>query len=302
MPLTHFLDPKSNERIEFADAPTYFDEQGIMPYEAISILVQRFGDTRRGGAHLSPSMLNPQASCRREIALKRFAEYGINPLRLWEMEEGTIWHAAFELAGNESAVGQWQHEMLLPNETFAGQAGVRQTKDGVWEYEVFPGIWLSGVVDRLKNDLTVLVDHKTTRFAKSRAGYKADWTPQVNLYRFMVEDLTGADITEQWVWRMFRGSYERDMTFRKFKVPYISREEMQSRIESWTLELRDGLLNCVECQASNDQAALDEALLAVPADGKVKNLWGGKKCKDWCHVRPECDGLEDRCLPPAAAF
>lgn len=286
-PLASFTCPQTLRQIPLAEAPAYFEQQGLCPSVAIRSLLAGHGDPRRGGCHLSPSMLDPETTCRMEICLQRFRPYSIGPLDSWLAQAGTVWHRAFQAAAGDG--GEWLSEVRLPAEEDEGRPGVRRCEDGVLEVETLPGVWLSGIVDRVRADWTELIDFKTQRWSKTDYGARPGWGLQLNLYREMIERLRGVKVERLGVWRLYEGTYDVSKAWRYFPIGRIEAAALEARVGEFARSLAGYLAACEA--VAGDEAALDGVLRAVPMDGKVKGIFNGKKCTSYCATSRPCAEL-----------
>lgn len=283
MPVIGFRNPVTQETIPLDKAAEVFDHEGIAPADVIQAMIDDIqGGTHARGVHLSPSILNPEMTCRRKIVGERYLDHVVDPLDFWAALEGTFFHRTMVEAGKN--LPEWQTNVRMPKQ---GESSNRV------EMEVFPGLWLSGEADRIRNiepDGFELVDHKTSRYAKVDYGPRnvAEWAIQVNLYRYMYEDLTGRKCKGLWVWRTYRGSYEQSKTFRKFPIPMIPREKLREQIGEWALSLQVYLLGAESMK--DDQNKVLAMLGSVPTDGIDHNIMGGWLCNH-CPIQRQCFAL-----------
>ncbi len=306
MPIVGFTWTKmDNGRVlEFAaplaEAPEYFERNGLMPAEAVLALASECGDERRtAGCGVSASMLDRGTTCRREVLINRYMDNWVDPRKLWDAEEGTlIHHVLFSTGG----LPGWEREYLIPNERHANHPKVRSPKPGVWEYEIFPGVWLSGRVDKVKDDWSELHDFKTQRYSATDRGVKHDWRVQLNAYRFMLEDLEGVTVKAMKVWKIMRGSYDHNKTFKAYSEPdqvllmdravWAEGPELNGRggVREFAQEMTQLL---EDCEKAEDKEGF---IRLLPLDGKAmftsRKDPGQCKCRDWCSVRPTCDRIQ----------
>lgn len=260
MPLTHLIDPTLGKKIPLEEAAEYFEQAGLMPAPVINAIIrsERENEKTRCGDRVSPSMATPDALCRREHAIKRNLPYGLNPLTLWEAMEGTVWHSA-----------------LLPEE---GED---------WDYEVAVGpvelfgVSLSGHVDGLRKDRKKLIDIKTQRFSKKDWGMKDDWRYQTSIYCHIIHAQYGV-MPEPTVWRIYRGSYERERTFRRFNFEVVPLDKLE--------KLVGGFLK--ETQQILGEATTAEKIATLALEGE--RMFGGKKCDMYCSVKDLCFSMSGK--------
>lgn len=279
MPIRSLIDPKTLQAVPLEEAPDYFERKGLMPAEVIGMILKDEGRPPAGRPFVYPSVADPDVTCRREVLIRQHLPYDLNPIRLWQAKEGTIWHDAFLAQG---APG-WEHEVNLPDALLVegrapGGGNVKVCSDGKPRLEVWPGVWMRGRVDRHQN-WDVLADHKTTRYAKQDYGLKKDWTVRLNIYARMVWMLRGVAPKELWVWRTYRGVYEPEKAFRRFPVPLLGEGDM-SRLGQFALSLQ-GYLE--KAETTDDVEAL---VRSMPMDGE--KMFNGKKCGEYCAVKDVC--------------
>lgn len=307
MPIRAFVHPTTNEIVPLDQAVDVFEDSGIMPAGITQILVDDINDSRRQGAHLSPSMLIPETTCRREVVIKRLLEYDLDPLTLWDAIEGTLYHRM--VASAKASQGRKrEYEVPLPARA--------SDREQVAEIEVFPGITLSGRTDVVEHTPTAdcddtamlraveIQDIKTSRFPwkKGKDGkpisydhFKIpEWTIQTNLYRYLYEAEHETVVRALWVWRAYRGSYDRTVTWRKIPIPLVPKAQLWEQIGEFTTTLKAFLEKGVEIWKGGDKAALEEFVRTVPMDGEINRMFHGQKCPSYCAVQKICFGLEGR--------
>ena len=298
MPIRMFLDSAAQERVSPELAAKHFDDSGIMPGEAVQAILEDETREHRTGVHISPSLMNGEKTCRREIVIKRFLPYDQDPLVLWEAVEGTVWHDAL---GMHDRTKTWLRELSLPGPEDEGHPQVRKI-GSFYQLEVFPGLWMHGTADRVSHDFKVLCDVKTTRYPWTPrpdgtprdfiADQLADWVIQINLYARMIEILKGVRPSEQWAWRIYRGSRSRVHTFRKVAVPILTDETLWSRISDHALSLSHFLQGAAE--QDGEEAVQNYIKTNVPMDGEIKRIFRGDKCLKYCSVREVCFKMAGR--------
>ena len=318
MPVTAWIDPVTAEEVPLSEGPALFEEAGILPAESTQMMLDDIQGERseEDPRYLSPSKLFPGMNCRREIILHRFVDYALDPRALWAACEGTLWHKAFAHA---TAGAAWMHEVKLP-EHLADYAGprppegfvrdlrlMRVCEDDRERLEVYPGVWLKGTVDRLARDYSVLIDHKTTKppyFPKGggepkdyafdqgdRPGQVTEWSPQILTYAYMVEMLTGVLPSEAWAWRLYRGCGNSRYTFRKLRIPIVAKEQVWAGIKEYCESLLAMLQQAWALKDDKD-ALLAWMKKSVPMDGHEKGMFNGKKCTEYCALKPVCFGAQ----------
>lgn len=286
MPIVGFTHHQFPAVLTLEDAPEAFEQAGICPAAFVRAVIAAEGDPRRGpGAGISPSICSPSAGCPREVCIRRYLPYTMDPLRMADRLEGIWWHEG--VAGHH--VGGQKPEMLLPNDDHVGFPGVRRNPmTGALELEFWPGVFVSAQVDLANGRL---VDYKTQRYAKQDYGLKEDWTLQVNFYRHLWLALGGEDFKELVVWRFYRGCYDANKAFRKFVVPMLTRDALDHALEPYAHDLTAALDQCRVAWASGVADAVEQAVKALPMRGKDMGIWGGKKCSFYCDSKDVCFGL-----------
>ena len=296
MPISHFIDPKLGDRVEIADAVAYFEASGICPGEVVQAVINDRDDARRTWLHISPSILNPENNCRREIVIQRTVDYGMDPLSMWSAYEGTAWHKAFNLFGQD--IEGWYREMPLPGPDDADHPLVRKVERGgqvFYELQIFDGVWVSGIADRVRKDFKVVSDFKSTNYPWTRRkednpydyaeSQVQSYAPQVNLYARAVRLLKGVEPEERWVWRIYRGSRNHNFTFRKLPIPRIP----DDKLEVFVREHAETLMAALDEAHHAEPGSAREAVIArIPMDGKVKRMYADKKCDLYCPVKDIC--------------
>jgi hypothetical protein len=296
VPIAYFIDPKIGEKVPIEVAVKHFEESGISPGEVIQAIIDDRDDARRTWLHISPSIMNPDNNCRREIVIQRTMDYGMDPLSMWSAYEGTAWHKAFNLFGK--AINGWYREMPLPGPEDSDHPLVRKVeRDGqtFYELQIFDGIWMSGVADRVREDFKVVTDFKSTNYPWTRRkdenpydfaeSQVISYAPQVNLYARAVRLLKGVEPEQRWVWRIYRGSRNHAFTFRKLPIPRIPDDALDTLVREHALSL-SGFLEAAHVA---DPGAAREAVIAgIPLDGKIKRMYADKKCSMYCPVKDIC--------------
>lgn len=308
MPLRAFLHPQTGEAVDFTAAPAVFETEGLLPAEVTAALIEQESRSHEEHSLVSPSKLSPDTICRREQVIRHFLPYDTNPLVFWDAMEGTLWHQTLVAAGDK--VDGYYRELSLPRPEDATHPAVKQV-EGVLAVEVWPGIYMRGTVDRLREDLVEMIDHKTQRFpqtAKGGAptdfadpdpkgrwkGNRWEWEPQINAYRFIVETLMGTAPTELWVWRTYRGSRSREHTFRKVPVGVLTRDQLWARVGEFVTDLTARLGEAVAVRDStlargeDPTPALEALVRATPMDGYEKRIFNGQKCDHYCACKAKC--------------
>lgn len=298
MPINGFIDWRTGEVIGLDKAHDHFMHNGLMMGPAIQALVNNAGqgDERRGkGAGVSASIADPAVTCRRELIIRRHHDYAIDPRVLMDAEEGTLLHAAFFGRGR-SGEG-WGAETMVPSPADLADVdkpSVRLNPSGFPELELWPGVWFSCVVDYHTSDWTEIHDLKTKRVSK--ADYPPDRSAylQLNLNKLAVERLyPQAKVERMFIWRYFRGCYEKERTWKRFDVPVWTEEECRALAE-------DHLASIIafdEAASKLTGEELESFISSLPMDGKVKRMFNDKKCGMYCAVKSICFGLANKLSP-----
>jgi len=319
MPVKALLCPKTEKEIPFQEAPMHFERMGIMQAETVQAMIDNENQHRRMGTSLSPSIMDPSTNCRREIAIKKFLDYLLNPLDMWEANEGTIWHASSRAAG--AKVPGWDREILIPDPDVASHVenpAFKWDERGVAHLEIFPGILCNGMIDGLSDDHRIIKDLKTKRYPYLRSGKDAtpreygiseDWVTQLNVYRRMVEIVyfggEEGNVEELRLWRQYRGSRRKDLTHKCFgrtvdadgvehdeSVPILTNEELEFRIREHCNTTTAWLNRCLVAKANAERTGEDpvphiiKVIEEIPMDGLP--MFRGQKCHQWCSVNKIC--------------
>jgi len=284
----------SGKEIELIDAPLYFEEAGIAPAEAIAYYIRserpgilppspfeqvsvepRHGD-KSFSPKLSPSSCSPTSTCIREIACSRALPFVSNPSSGWMANEGTALWTSLKRGGAISP--PFEYEVEVP-----GGGNLVEVVDG-WSTR--------GTVDKLRRDedgfIEEIQDIKTKKYTKGDRGLEDDWRLQLNVYAHIVANagLTrDGRLPKMFVWRVYRGAYDSSRVFRKFFVPPLDRLQLEAKIGPFVRENEALLTKTFE---SND---LRSAVAALPMYGEIKQLFGGKKCSQYCRVTDVCYDL-----------
>lgn len=279
------------QTVEIADAARWFEDNGYMPYEAAAAVIKDVFNPKREGIRVSPSMMTPGSTCKREVVIQKTMEYDVELMRLWEAMEGTLFHEALSAAG---AGGDWEYEVELPQ---SEQQGLTRwdERTQVYEAEIFTGMWTHGTADKVNREWTELHDFKTARFPKLKKdgtpydyGVKDEWTIQLNLYRRLMELCRPETRVERiWVWRMYKGSWDRRFTFRKLAIPLLDYGLLEDKVRSHYEQLKGSLILADQAVS---QAEREQIIRAMAMDGQ--GMFGGKKCSEYCAVNKICFDIQ----------
>ncbi|HHN74954.1 MAG TPA: hypothetical protein ENK10_06965 [Acidobacteria bacterium] len=293
MPATGFICPKCGKRLTFDEAPEHLGSTGcqVMMSAAVQALINSTGDTRRGPeAGASASGASPTTTCRLQVMLERFKDYDLDPRVLDEAEEGTNIHAIMLKRG----VGNpdWIFEEVLPGPEDEGKPGVVRHESGFLEYELWPGVFFSCVVDAHTRDWSQIEDLKTTRSSSRIYPPDVSAKVQVSLAALMAERLRGAHVERLGIWKFFRGAYDREKRWRYFEVERWDEAALRQHSEEFMRSLCEMATGC-RLAAAAGESELDAYLRGLPADGKVRQMfvsrkWPTGKCGNWCSVRELC--------------
>jgi hypothetical protein len=319
MPAVGYTKPGEDGSLSFEDAPAWYEQNTEIPAEAIRLVTSLEGDPRRRGTNLSPSNSCGQITCVRQLAIKKFIPYLVSGISEWAATEGTAWHKAFESI-TPKVEDEYHREMLLPDDVLdllGFEAWAKHKREGTirlfrytpthesWEVRLFDGIWMNGKVDKLKHCFTRIEDFKTKgwpgwkdfKTGQQKVKHRApgmDAAIQLNLYRRMVEVITGVNPQELVIRRMYRGSKIADESWKKYDVEVWSNDELEARIRPHVdhavkvfSTLKD--IELAECSAGRDPvpALLDE-IDKLELTGHKKNLFNGTKCPLYCTQMPIC--------------
>jgi hypothetical protein len=274
MPLVGLRDPQTLEVFDLKNAVEHFEEAGLVPREITALVAQEGEGRINSRPFISPSIMDPGSTCRRQMMIERYLDYVLDIHKVWAAKEGGVWHDAFASIG---AGDDWYNEYMLPPQ-HKGRTVKRM--------EIFPGVWIRGIVDRAKKDWSEVHDFKTTKPAKKDYGLKQDWKVQVNIYARMIEQLYGVK-PKMYVWRMIRGSYEPSNVFRKFSVPELTDAEW-AKVQAFSESL---VAKLEACEALVDEKEAIKMLIKnTPMDGI--GMFGNKKCELYCAVQEQCYSIE----------
>jgi hypothetical protein len=281
---------------------------------------------------MSPSVACEKTTCIRQLAIKKFLPYLINGVSEWMATEGTAWHKAFEGVTPE-VEDEYYREVLLPDfyeifspakdsfnppTTWKGDIDwpglikddkirlFQYTPDhSSWEINLFPGIWMNGKVDKLRDDMLRIEDFKT----KSWGGWKdfktgqhkikhyppdRGATIQLNLYRRMVEVVTGVNPKELVIRRMYRGARVAAEAWKKYDIDVWSNDELEANIRPHVdraVAAFTDLKGIEDRHVSNESDPIPELLAYInqlPLDGHQKHMLNGTKCPLYCTQMPIC--------------
>ena len=307
MPLAGFECPSTGDTIDIEAASEYFEDNGIVPAEVIDaiVLADIKSSTLRSGTHLSPSIADPESTCRREVVIKRFLPYFPLPYQSWLADEGTAIHAYLQQAGATIANNKSKFEVRLPTEEHRNLVDVTRTEDGVLEVSILPKIPMSGQIDRvtqLSNGNVDITDYKTKGYPWT---YKKDADPvdyssgeakkaqiQLNFYRFMYEKLFGVKVENLWIWKIYKGSRKRNKTFTKIPVPMMTLHDLAIKASPHLLSLGEMLLNAESLTDKPEK--LEKYIASLPMDGE--KMFNGQKCPLYCDGYKICFGLSGKAV------
>jgi hypothetical protein len=319
MPAVGFTMPGHEGSLSFEEAPKWYEQNTETPAEAIRIVASLEGDPRRRGVNLSPSNGCPANFCLRQVALKKFIKYLINGVSEWQATEGSAWHKAFEDVTPKTA-DEYHRELLLPDgllDVLGPEAWAKHKREGTcrWfqytpdhescEVQLFPGIWMNGKVDKLREDMLRIEDFKTKAWAgwkdRKTGAHKIRHYPpgksetiQLNLYRRMVEVITGINPQELVIRRMYRGARLADEAWKKYDMDVLSNDELEANVRPH-VERSVGVLTTLkeieeaELAAGRDpESALLAEIAKLEMTGHVKGFFNNQKCSLYCTQMPIC--------------
>jgi hypothetical protein len=225
----------------------------LVPAAVIEAIWRHENHPRRGDDHISPSMAG---GCMREYAIARAYNMYIDPRAVWKMLEGTFWH---EVMQRYAAPG-WIGEVRFPDHWMEG-AGVvalvtggdnvepfevegRRLRryNGVWEYELWPGLWLSWQIDALRADLGAFDDYKTK---DSPVGAYKDGVVRYNLQRWPVRDSDALQLNiyahgigqimrvpppTPRIWQLYKGIQDETLAWQAQSVPVMDPGDLERAV------------------------------------------------------------------------
>lgn len=295
MPICALSHRAFSSPVPIEEAQEKFEQAGLLPAEVIGLIIEEIDDERRSGhCGLSPSVMIPSTTCRREQAIKRFVPYVQDPLKIWAAISGRLWHGMLQKAQVPEG---WRQEVPLPGPQHEGVEGVRRNPGGFYELELWPGVWVSGRVDRLGLDSNGLevCDFKSQRYAKTDYGAKPEWALQLTTYARMYGKLEKVQVPGRLcVWRLYEGSYDLDRTFRKFNINLLGEEVWEGILKVWCQDFVGMLREVENATKTGDLDLVDDAIRAIPMEGEVKGMFNGKKCPEYCSCMKECWRIEGR--------
>lgn len=282
MPVCYLLHPKTGCRLEFKDAPSRLEAEGIMPSYAVEAVIREYQDDV-GSFHVRPSDVTPSMTCRRQRVWMSTHEYGVNPLEVEGMLEGSAFHSQLQT-----------HEIEVPE----------QIPDSEKRLEVC-GVPMRGRIDWLFNDR--IEDLKTstpfwiTKYGAKGSGVKpwveiwqpkdeddvAKWRIQLSIYRVLLEKSGREAPLVGRIWRRYSGVKADKPRWKRFDFALLNESELELVAGEWMRVLRDGL---AEAEVNDP-----EAWCNMPADGKAfvgsrGNQWACDKCPKDC--RSACEAKE----------
>lgn len=306
--------PRCSTRLGFEESLEHlpFEHGGVVPASVVMALWGRRGveipqpaqpvddpDPRRQRDHFSPSMAS---GCMREYMLERTTPQAFNPYRRWQMLEGTLWH---EVLSGYTAPG-WESEVPLPSvgDHVRAAPGLEfREKDGVLEF-LWEGMWLSGRLDQVlarPGQRVLIEDFKTqaspvayrSKVTREPEYYppnreaKVDHATQLNLYRWMYNDLKGLVTPPALrVWLYIKGIQKPEYAWTPQAVQEMTREEVVERVrphyELFTQAWR-------EWEGASTQAEKDLVIARMPLQGRP--MFNKTKCVKYCGQKGACDNL-----------
>jgi len=269
---------------------------GIVPAAVVEAIWQHEESHRRDGNHISPSMAG---GCMRERVLERTKDQWLDPLRSWKMLEGSFWH---EVMAKYNPPG-WLSEVELPKAMIdpSGESmgeGFR-CLNGVYEYELFPGLWFSLAIDSLRADYRKLIDYKTKDapfWTKDKATGKPicytgnyplnyEYQLQLNLYGLMVKRLYGLDqLPEMEIWSLFKGIKDSAKAWKLEVVAPIDETDVEAAVRP-NYELFLTSMRQVHYQGDAAIAKMPLQGLTMYQDAKFPGI---NKCTAYCGQADEC--------------
>lgn len=300
MPCVGFICPKCENPVGLEQAVEHLGEKCQVMYgPVVQSLVNSIGDERRGaGAGLSASTICPTATCPRQLAIARYMPYYSDPRKIEEAEEGSAIHHAMHQRGQGD--GRWRVEVPLPGPMDEGKPGVRRNEKGFLELELWPGVWLSCIVDRVRDDWSMIEDLKTKRTSKfvflpaSKSAplskqLVASTVIQLNVNRLIAERLGYGPVKKMFAWVYLRGCYEAERRHQPVEIAVLDESLVRGTCETFAREAQERLqrLDLIE----GDRHLVENEVAQFPMWGRDQGLFSGKKCLQYCEVNKVCFGL-----------
>ena len=289
MPVKFLLHPHTRVRLEFADAPRILEEAGIMPSYAVEAIIREFSD-EKPAFNVRPSDVNPAFTCRRQRVWQSTHEYGVNPLDIEGMTEGSAFHAQLGA-----------HEIVVPGPEFT--QGNEEVRLNVCDVAMRGRIdWLfENRIEDLKTSTPFWIAKFPSKEAKAKdpslRPYAEIWVPknedddvkkwqiQLSIYRILLEKSGRKAPGMGRVWRRYSGVKADKGRWKRFDFPLLSETELDLVAGEWMRGLRDGL--------SEAETVDPEAWRKVPADGKAfVGSRGNQWACDRCPLRRQCEDVE----------
>jgi hypothetical protein len=180
-----------------------------------------------------------------------------------------------------------------------------------WEIQVFDGIWMNGKVDKLREDMLRIEDFKTKAWGgwqdRKTGQHKIKHYPpgpsdkiQLNLYRRMVEVMTGVNPTELYIRRMYRGARSAREAWKKYRIDVMSNDQLEAQIRPFVeravkhftalKQIEDDAL----AKGDDPGPAILRYIKDLPLDGERLHMFNGHKCPEWCTQMPICFELSGK--------
>lgn len=296
MPCIGFICPKCLAKVPLEEAVEHLGETCAVMYGAVvQSFVNSQGDERRGrGAGVSASIMSPDVTCRRQLLIQRYLDYWLDPRAAEEAEEGSVIHHAMHARG--SGGDRWGLETPLPGAGDMDKAGVRRNPIGDFlELELWPDVWVSGIVDRHLKDWSVIEDLKTKRAAKVQYPPSLSTTIQLNILKLLAERLGYGPVGKLYAWTYQRGCYEASLRHRRWEIQVLPEQMLRQHSEKHARTLAGYQMACEAARglpmAVLGANPLEATIKQVPMDGKDLGMFNGKKCIQYCEVNQICFGL-----------
>lgn len=323
MPVRAFHCPQCDGEVGFDEALRHLTTREVHPQPTFppALIVALMGDgpdPRRQGVHFTPSMAG---GCMREEVLQRVKSGVLDPRRVWAMEQGSFWHEVMSRYPGPGAEG----ERLEP-ETWMGMAGVValvtsgnnvepfkvegrafRRNEGVWEFEIWPGIWTSWITDWRRLDHSEIIDYKirmcppgrrdssTGDISYAKGGDYAlnqGYVMQMNIYARGEMKLYGlVQMPRMTLWTCTAGMQWAAgddgwppsglQPWEAREVPVMEEGELETLVRADYDRFRQGM----EGYAIQG----DEAIKPMPLQGLA--MYGGRKCFKYCSYKEECDRI-----------
>jgi len=286
VPAKWVVRPGGGPNLTFEEAPKHYEEAGLMPSYAAERLLAG-AEEAKPAFNVRPSDITPRFACRRQRVWQTTHDYGVDPLALEAMEEGSALHAAYgamEIEVPEQVYGRVDFKETQRRLNVCG-VPMRGRIDWLFperieDLKTSTPFWIA----RFPTKEQKLVDSSLRPFAdiwipKDQDDDIQDWKIQLSIYRVLLEKEGKIAPTKGRVWKRWSGVKDGKKRWTRFDFDLLDEAGLEELIGPWTRELARGL-----------QAAMEdpEAWKGVPADGREmvgsRGMW---KC-DPCPLKEAC--------------